>query len=371
MACSPGFDTHEMVASSQDSQLQAPTQPPDEEEDIHPPPDDEITPLPVIISKGPQYCSQLDLVDVQWPTELGVNGQAYLGLALNMTGSFEGRSGWANLSDNFDGMGFSIGLLQQNLGMGSLQPILVELMAKANQGESVMIGTNYLLAMKSMLNQWHKDKGLKSASAAQAGKDLFSSDESTISQYDYAPGVQKEQININSLPAALQIKGLASANKNSVNWSLKTIYTDGGNTFKKDWDEHLTNMAQSKPYISLQLKYAMALYSKAFQYFQAFKLNNLNQFLLMFDFVVQNGGFKKSIFTSYMAKLQKNPKMTEQEKSLLILELRLKDVIPRWRNDVISRKKAIIFSEGHVHGVKRFLKQEYCYDPNLPILTQP
>lgn len=52
-----------------------------------------------------------------------------LDLALTITGKFEGHNLFTNVSDNFDGMGVSAGILQWNFGMGSLQTkILAEYM---------------------------------------------------------------------------------------------------------------------------------------------------------------------------------------------------------------------------------------------------
>jgi hypothetical protein len=319
----------------------------------------------------PTFCSQLDLVGVKWPTELSVSGQAHLGLALNITGSFEGRSGWANLSNNFDGMGFSIGLLQQNLGMGSLQPLLNDMLKTRTQAENFNISEAHVESLRSMMSQWNKDMSLKAAEMALSDADLFADDNKNISPYDMDSSVLQDSADFNSMAVLDENKGAGSANKNSVSWALKTIYSDGGTTFKPVWADNLTKMAKSKPYISLQLKYAMKLYTQAFRYFTAFKLSTLSHFILMFDFVVQNGGFKQRVLTEYALKLKSKPNMTAQEKALLILELRIKDVIPRWQNDVSARKKTIIFSEGQVHGVKRNLKSEFCYDPNAAVLTQP
>lgn len=48
-----------------------------------------------------------------------------------ITGRFEGRQGFSNLAGNFDGMGVSAGVLQWNLGCGSLQPMLAEMLASS------------------------------------------------------------------------------------------------------------------------------------------------------------------------------------------------------------------------------------------------
>lgn len=377
LACSPnGMQT--LGTNELDTSKLAP--PTDDSSEFHPPPEDDTGPqrTPVIISPTPGICSKLDLGGVTWPIELASAGQAHMALALNITGSFEGRSGWANLSNNFDGMGFSIGLLQQNLGMGSLQPLLNEVISQKVQGTNFNMSEAHFQALKSMVSQWNKDQSTKAAASAFIANTndpsfLFLNDDISISQYDadYDAPVSEQSMEIAPLGSILSVKSISSANKNSVNWALSTVYKDGGKTFKSEWADSLTSMAQSKPYVSLQLKYAMKLYNQAFRYFLSFNLRTLSHFLLMFDFVVQNGGFKQRVFDEYALKLKQQPNMSDQEKALLILELRLRDVSARWQNDVSARKKTIIFSEGTVHGAKRNLKSEYCYEPNSVVLTQP
>jgi hypothetical protein len=380
VSCSPS-SLHTLDASDSDASKLAP--PNDEDSEFHPPPEDNDTnqSAPVIIGPTPYFCSKLDLAGVTWPIELASAGQAHLALALNISGSFEGRSGWANLSNNFDGMGFSIGLLQQNLGMGSLQPLLNELIAAKGQGgvRLNMDEASYV-ALKAMVSQWNKDQSVKAKigtsflSESNGNENSpFLNDDKNISQYDsdYDAPVLEVSSDLAPLEANLSTKSVASANKKSVSWALTTVYSDGGKTFKSDWAKNLTNMAQSKPYVSLQLKYAMKLYNQAFRYFQAFKLSTLSHFLLMFDFVVQNGGFKQRVFDDYALKLKQQPNLSDQDKVLLILQLRLRDVSARWQNDVRARKRTIIFSKGIVHGAKRDLKSEYCYNPSSPLLTQP
>ncbi len=361
-ACSPGFKSGDNITSD-NSKLNAPNQ------DTPAPVD---VPPPVIVSPAPQFCSKLDLTGITWPAQLDPTGQSYLGLALNITGSFEGRKGWANLSNNFDGMGFSIGLLQQNLGMGSLQPILDDMVALSGKGVSFVLDPSSFLSIQAMVAQWNDDRAQTKGSGLStlSLSDPFFPDDAMISPSDINSTFLTQSFEkANSLQFSQST--LSSANQNSVAWALKTVYSDAGTTFKPSWADHLIRMAQSKAFVGLQLKYAMKIYSQAFQYFKAFQLTTLSSYLLMFDFVVQNGGFKKSLLVEYTAHLRDKPKMTDQEKALLILQLRIKDVLPRWQNDVSDRKKAIIFSEGQVHGAKRNLKIEYCYAPESVVLTQP
>lgn len=369
---------HTLGTADQDPSKLAP--PTDNDSEFYPPPENDggTQTAPIVVGPTPSYCSKLDIAGVTWPEDLSQAGQAHLGLALNISGSFEGRSGWANLSNNFDGMGFSIGLLQQNLGMGSIQPMLNDMISLRARGADFQLSEAHFLAIKSMVSQWNKDQGIKSAAQdlvldEDGQPSPFYNDDSVISQYDveYEALVTDDLSDIAPGEDKIFINSLSLANKNSLNWALKTLYKDGGKTFKVDWSENLTKMAQSKPYVSLQLKYAMKIYYKAFRYFKSFKLSTLSHFLLMFDFVVQNGGFKQRVLDEYALKLKQTPNMSEQDKALLILQLRLRDVTPRWQNDVSARKKAIIFSVGTVHGAKRDLKSEFCYDPSARVLIQP
>src|ERR1700677_1324186 len=77
--------------------------------------------------EGLVICSPLDFTNVTWSGQLSPFQEQGLELGLNISGSFEGAAGWANLTNNFDGQGLSMGLLNQNLGQGSLQPLLIEM----------------------------------------------------------------------------------------------------------------------------------------------------------------------------------------------------------------------------------------------------
>jgi hypothetical protein len=55
--------------------------------------------------------------------------QELLELCVKVSGTFENGAGasYTTVAGDFDGMGISVGLLQQNAGQGSLQPLLVEI----------------------------------------------------------------------------------------------------------------------------------------------------------------------------------------------------------------------------------------------------
>lgn len=317
---------------------------------------------PSIVSPELNICSRLDFENIQWPQALTASEKNYLALALNITGSFEGRKSWANLSNNFDGMGVSLGIMQQNLGMGSLQPLLLEAMDFVAQGAIQMDSEKYRL-LNQMLRQWKLD--MSQSSNQNDVEELFKDDYHFISELDNQEG-------LNGLAVDYSInKGSNVINKRSVSWALDELYIDNGKTFRTDWAKVLNTLSIEKEYVSIQVKFSYKMYLTAIRYFRSFGLTELRSFLTMYDFVVQNGGFKKKVLTDYTAYLKSNPQATETQKLNKILELRLKDVLSQWQSDVSSRKKALINSVGLVHGAKRDLALEYCYQPNEKILTKP
>ena len=78
-------------------------------------------------SAGLQICSKLDFDGLKWIEKYGDHERNAIALALNVSGSFEGADDWRNLTNNFDGQGISMGLLNQCLGQGSLQPLLISM----------------------------------------------------------------------------------------------------------------------------------------------------------------------------------------------------------------------------------------------------
>ncbi|NUM58053.1 MAG: hypothetical protein HUU56_05435 [Bdellovibrionaceae bacterium] len=318
--------------------------------------------VPVVVSPILKICSQLNFQGISWPDTLSNNEKNYLALAMNITGSFEGAKGWANLSNNFDGMGISLGLMQQNLGMGSLQPMLMEAMTSVAIGKVVFDRNKYNLLVQ-MLQQWHLD--LSNSLVQSDSNELFKNDYQIISELD------NNETQLNSLAVDYSInKGSTVINKRSVSWALDELFIDKGKTFRTDWAKELNTLATDKEYISIQVKHSLAIYARALQYFKAFGLTEVRSFLLMYDFVTQNGGFKKKVLTDYTAFIKANPKTTETQRLEKILEIRIKDVLAQWQSDVRSRKQTIINSTGLVHGAKRALTKEYCYVATDKILIQ-
>ncbi len=96
-----------------------------------PPPGQPASPPPYSSVEPPSKInSNIDFSDIVWPQTMHPFDQRALELALNITGSFEGLESWTNITNNFDKQGMSLGLLSQNFGSGTLQPLLIQMRDK-------------------------------------------------------------------------------------------------------------------------------------------------------------------------------------------------------------------------------------------------
>ncbi len=288
-----------------------------------------------------KICSKLNFSQVVWSEQLSSLDRSAFQLALNITGSFEGLTGWSNLTNNFDGQGLSLGLLNQNLGTGSLQPLLIEMRTQHyNQMQSFFSATHFQ-SLSEMLQTYGASVRLQSL------KEEVLPDSSSL-DIDWAPAVQLFALSRESA---------------SVQWAVQNLYN--GTAFKKDWERELNALATSSSYVSIQIRSAQVIHAKARKLQSTLGLNDLRSYLVMFDFVVQNGGLDSQEIPEYQAAVKKNPLMTTQQKLLKILELRLRRVKPRYVADVRSRKMALILGMGVFHGDHRQFEKEYCYSGTL------
>jgi len=154
---------------------------------------------------------------------------------------------------------------------------------------------------------------------------------------------------------------LTSRNKKSVTWALKNLYS--GSNFLADWKKELSMMALTSTYRNLQLQSAYRLHERTMAYMDQFHFTQLRFYLFLYDVVVQNGGFKSSHWSSYETYLRKNPSATEDQKALKLLEIRLTSVRSQYKSDVSARKLTLLRGQGTVHGQRRNLPVEYCYQP--------
>lgn len=306
-------------------------------------------------------CSRLDFAQIVWPSKLPVHERKAMALALNITGSYEGGAGWANLANNFDGQGMSLGLNQQNLGQNTLQPLLITFLKNNSASASKLFSASNLSSLKKMLTTW---KGSSISSFVVASSEM-----TVLSEADLFPDVDSLS-KLDEGGDALMLDAFDVRSDASVAWAKKTILQTSG-VFKSDWKKSFTDLAVTAPYRSAQLEEALSLFTKAKGYFNSLGFTELRSLLLMYDFVVQNGGFNKDHLGKFQQFDQANPRATETARLLKLLEIRLVSVKPQYRNDVQSRKGTIINGKGRVHGVNRDLEKEFCSKLGVPVAGAP
>jgi hypothetical protein len=122
--------------------------------------------------------------------------------ALSTTGHFEdSQRPFSAVSGNFDGMGISVGVLQWNIGSGSLQPLVLATDAATIQATCPTCGSDLLRACKSrpsegiaIVNAWQTGSQLKSAILAEL-RSLASSPGFTTQQINAATNVAQRAYN--------------------------------------------------------------------------------------------------------------------------------------------------------------------------------
>lgn len=260
-------------------------------------------------------------------------------IALSITGRFEGRAGWANLTNNFDGQGMSAGLLNQTLGTGSLQPLLWKMLTTSSTEFTTSFSSTNYTSITSMLQKWNTSKNLTLTTHAHTEEE----------PEEWHP----------SEKTSLLIKANTGTN-DSVQWAVNTLYQKEGQ-FKADWKQQLQTLLQKPDYVSFQISAAEKIHNKALGYVDRVGIHDLRTYLLMFDIVTQNGSIKESRFQEWEAAV-KSENLTSTSAILKkLVEIRLQDSLPEWRQDVRSRKYALIDGAGTVHGAKLNLTQSYCY----------
>ena len=310
-----------------------------------------------LIGAVPKICSALDFSGVTWPDAYTMMDQMAFSLAINITGSFEGHAGWTNLSNNFDGQGFSMGILNQNLGQGTIQPLFIKMRDQHIDVLQKYLKKEMLDSLLKMVSDWEKaqpkvDPDLRTQS-------LLSFDREPIDLFD-------ENIDKKYAVSGIQLR----SNSKSVTWAKNTLYTDKkGRNFKPEWKEALKNIAGDPAYISLQIAEAQTLHDQARGDQDRVSWEQLRSYLFLFDIVVQNGGLRDKHFDKFDDWYKKQTRVvTEEEQMLQMLEIRVVDSHPKWQKDVRRRKTTVIIGTGYVHGEDRNLPVEYCYDPMIPYL---
>lgn len=303
-------------------------------------------------------CSKLDFNGVAWSPTLPEKHHVPFSLALNITGSFEGDDGWSNLSNNFDGMGFSMGLLNQNLGVGSLQPLFIAMRNRDLTTMKKVFAPANLSTLLDMLATWEKS----APASSETSRDFLRS-------YGFSdlddPAVVAQELDLTVEQLEERIQTLAiDRNGASVDWAKKNVLKNDKD-IKDDWVVQLKETSVTAIYRSLQAAAAESLHNQAMALFSTYKMTELRSYLFFFDIIVQNGGLPDAVLFKYNRFIKSYPKTTETARLKKILQLRLPYVRARFRHDVQSRKLSIINGTGKVHGSFRNYEKEFCTDINI------
>ncbi len=276
---------------------------------------------------------KIDFSFINWPREMSDFERQALMLALNISGSFEGRESWVTISDNSDRQGMSLGLLSQNFGSGTLQPMLIQIQREHPTLLSQTFSSAHLVLLEKMLADWQ-------ASALN--------------------NVGTLSVPQGSLLDDGLVELAATANSQSVHWAMKNIYHWG--EFVPSWKAEFQTLAGTAEFINLQFGEALKMHNLAKDYVGQIGVSELRSYLMMFDVVDQNGTIYPEDFTDYNRFLNLNKIIDSTARLQKILELRLRHVSRRYSNDVRSRKLTIIKGRGVVHGLSRDLEREFVFN---------
>jgi hypothetical protein len=297
------------------------------------------------------FCSALSFEGIAWNESLTPTARRSLAIALSISGSFEGGAGWANITNNFDGMGLSAGLLNQTLGTGSLQPLLAEMDSDHETRFASAFSRAHLDSITGMIDTWKKSSGWKPQSL-----NLMSVDPEEV---------ESRTTEIESPSAELRLQAVTPASQ-SVTWARKNLYLSGGD-FVAAWKKELQILLARPEYVSLQIEAARRYHAKALEYLHRVGISDLRTYLLMFDIITQNGGIKETRFVEWEKKVKAQKLTTVPAKLKALVDIRLLDTKPEWRADVKSRKYTLIDGTGVVHGKSLNLPKSHCYGSADPV----
>lgn len=215
---------------------------------------------------------------------------------LALTGSFETSAGvpecYCGLAGDFDGMGISYGVLQWNLGQGTLQPLFADMMT-ANEGVIAAIFLDKLAALRSML-----------------------------------AGTREAQLG----------------------WA-RSIQDPVRHTVLAPWKAMLVALGLTPEFQALQVAHASRIYQNALILCRRFGVNTERAVALMFDICVQNGGIDDAVEAKIRADFAGISTADEIARLRSIANRRAEASNPRYIQDVRERKLTIANGQGRVHNV--------------------
>jgi hypothetical protein len=280
-------------------------------------------------------------------------------VALTISGSFEGPNGWVNITNDFDGMGLSAGLLNQTLGTGSLQPVLLQARARDPRAFDVL-SRDRRASLNGMLDRWQAARKFKVTSAT-----AFSQELNAEAGFDESSRLDEDFIATDGGPGDFYkvsvAATVASAEQPSVEWARENLYQAAPkqSQFKAEWKRELQLLLATPAVRTEQVLAALQLHARAKQYAQRLGRNDLRHYLTMFDIAVQNGGLKSDEFAR-IESWTKTRRWSDVDRLKQLVEVRMERVRVQYKEDVRRRKFSIIIGQGTVHGRLRRHEQEAC-----------
>ena len=227
--------------------------------------------------------------------------------SLALTGSFEtGKQPpdcYCGVTGDFDGQGISFGVLQWNLGQGTLQPLLAEMFERH---ESICT-------------------------------DVF---------HDHAD----------------TLRSLGRASKEEHLDFARSIQARG--QVHEPWRGMLRSLGRSPEFQAIQAKHSSSIYERAVKLCGTYGLRSQRGIALMFDILVQNGSISEIVKSQIFADFAQLAKMPEADAEVarmrIIANRRAAAARPEFVDDVRTRKLAIANGSGTVHGIFYDLADRFC-----------
>lgn len=260
--------------------------------------------------------------------------------ALRITSTFEtGRPlGFGGLTGNFDGMGLSFGLLQWNIGSGSLQPLLWEFAQRHSQRFDTVFSA-HASQLRQILQQFRRLNKTKDKS-------------------------ERTRIMAEQMRFAISI--------NHPNCHPKQKSSRKFCKLMEPWATYFRKLEADSAFGQIQLRQVRNRMNVAAKYARQFGLRSERGLALMFDIVTQSGGAwltcsktvckkRAALIEQGRATLQQRlgRSLTEREMLTIIANVVADTSLPEWREKVRVRKMTIVNGHGKVHGRQFDLARDF------------
>jgi Putative peptidoglycan binding domain len=245
----------------------------------------------------------------------GLTGASLRHRCLAVTGVFETSRPpldcYCGLTGDFDGQHISFGVLQQNIGSKSLQPLLRRVIDKHPD------------LIRRIFGPVHGDEMTE----------IMRLDENTDA------GFERQKA---------WARGLNDAN----------------NRIIEPWRQNFRTLGGTPEYIAIQGDSAQKVFDRALDACRKFGLASERAVAVLFDVMTQNGGIPVDCarkINNRIAGLPVTPSGGPHEVAVLeaIAEERAKFSKPRFQEDVLRRKLSLAHGEGTVHGIFFDLEDQY------------